>query len=189
MTEFAPVNQCNTIRFDEATGLFDDNCFVSDRERQSADTSDYTVQNFRNESACGRDVTSLAMCHPNLRFKNGYGNLSACNVDSDSSVRMGSKYTNPRYRQQLFTRISHGGPNMSRGAVNPDEESNLIQSESSRLNKACNVLSGATTYEFAPLLPCVKSVQDVQHVVQPWVITDTRAWIRDNDYDKRCSLS
>jgi hypothetical protein len=185
----APVDQCSSILFDERTGLFNDSCFQRDRDRQSTESSNYGVLNHRNLDVCGRDVLALSTCHPNLRFKNGVGNVSSCNVETDSSVRIeGPKTTNPKHRQQLATRVAHAGPNLSRGDVNADAESALIHAENSLRKRPCSVLTGVTTDNFAPLLPCVQSVQAVEHVVPNWQVVDTRAWVRDADYLKRCKL-
>ena len=185
----APVDQCANILFDERTGLFNDSCFQRDRDRQSAEQSNYGVVNHRAIDACGRDILSLATCHPNLRFKNGFGNVTSCNVEDDSKVRIsGPKATNPKFRQQLATRVAHGGPDLSRGFVNADIESGLIHAENSLRKRPCSVLTGAPTPEFAPLLPCVRSAQSVEHIVPDWSVVDTRAWVRDADYLKRCRL-
>ena len=185
----APVNQCNSLLFDERTGLFNDSCLQRDRDRQSVESSQYTVLNHRAVDVCGRDILAMSTCHPNLRFKNGVGNVTACNVDADSSVRIsGPKTTNPKARQQLATRVAHGGPNLSRGAVHADEESMLIHSENSLRKRPCSVLTGASVDNFMPMLPCVQTVQAVEHVVPSWEVVDTRAWVRDADYIKRCQL-
>ena len=189
MSQLAPVDQCETLLFDERTGLFSDSCFQKDRDRQSTESSVYNVQNYRDQEACGRDIIQLATCHPNLRFKNGYGNLDACNVEDDSKVRIaGPQTTNPRHRQQLVVRVAHGGPDLSHGNLNADAESDLIHSEASRQPRPCSVLTEASTDVFTPLLPCVRSAQDVVHVVPDWKVVDTRAWVRDEDYIKRCKL-
>lgn len=185
----APVDQCESLIFDERTGLFNDSCYQRDRDRQSVESSKYGIENFRDVDACGRDILSLSTCHPNLRFRNGYGNLTACNVEDDSMVRIsGPKNTNPRHRQQLATRVAHGGPNLSKGELYADAESQLLHAENSLRKRPCSVLTGATTHNFMPMLPCVQTVQAVEHVVPSWQVVDTRAWVRDADYLKRCDL-
>lgn len=185
----ASVDQCANIMFDERTGLFNDSCFQRDRDRQSSESSSYNVRNHRAVDVCGKDILSVATCHPNLRFKNGFGNVTACNVDADSGVRIsGPKTTNPRYRQQLATRVAHGGPDLSRGYVDADAESRLIHAENSLRKRPCSVLTDASTANFTPLLPCIQTVQAVEHVVPNWQVVDTRAWVRDADYLKRCGL-
>lgn len=185
----ASVDQCSSILFDERTGLFNDSCFQADRDRQSTESSAYGVKNFRKVDLCGRDILALATCHPNLRFKNGAGNVTACNVDDDSAARIsGPLNTNVRHRQQLAVRVAHGGPDLSRGELNPDRESDLIHSETSRRRRPCSVLTDAVLPSFTPLLPCVQSAQEVDHIVPTWSIVDTRSWARDADYTKRCRL-
>lgn len=185
----APVDQCESILFEERTGLFNDSCYQRDRERQSKEEAMYRVQNFREQEQCGRDILQMATCHPNLRFKNGYGNLDACNVDADSRIRIRDpKSTNPRYRQQLSTRVAVAGPDLSRGTSDFDTESELIHFENGRKRRPCSVLTSAQTDPFTPLVPCVKAAQEVKHIVPSWNIVDTRSWVRDADYLKRCKL-
>lgn len=179
------IQECDKNTFDASTGIFDDECYAQDRDRQSAYGEQYWLQNFR-EQDCGAKITQLAACHPNLRFKNGYGNLDSCNVNEDSRMRYGSTYTNPKHRQQLTTRLYQGNPNLARGAPAPDIEGELIHSDMSRTKRPCGVLSGVTTDVFTPLIPCVESAQDSRHIVPDWNITDTRAWVRDEDLLKRC---
>lgn len=186
----APVDQCASILFDENTGLFNDSCFQRDRDRQSAESQQYGVLNHRAIEACGKDILSVATCHPNLRFKNGVGNVTACNVDADSKVRFKDpKTTNPRHRQQLATRVAHAGPDLSRGFGDADAESGLIHAENSLRKRPCSVLSSSVMPDMMPMLPCVKTVQEVKHIVPQWDVVDTRAWVRDADYIKRCKLS
>ena len=186
----ASIDQCNSLLFDERTGLFNDSCFQRDRDRQSVESAKYGARNFRNIDACGADVLAMATCHPNLRFKNGHGNLAPCNVDSDTRVRIsGPKSTNPRHRQQLNTRVALAGPDLSHGFVQADTESDLIHSASSRTPRPCGVLSGISADVFTPLLPCLQRVQAVEHIVPDWTVVDTRAWVRDADYIKRCRLN
>lgn len=184
MTGKAP-QECDANLFDASTGVFEDDCHSRDRERQSAYGEQYWLQNFR-EPDCGAKLSTLATCHPNLRFKNGYGNLDACNVAEDSRLRLGSAYTNPRHRQQLVTRLYQGNPNLARGAPSTDTEGQLIHAEMSRTRRPCGVLSGSTADVFTPLIPCVESAQESRHIVPDWKVTDTRAWVRDEDFLKRC---
>lgn len=187
-TGLAPVNQCAAVTFDERTGVFSDSCFQKDRDRQSVESADYNMRNFRNATVCGRDVLAASTCHPNLRFKNGVGNVDACNVDDDSKVRLsGPQTTTPRHRQQLSVRVAHAGPSLARGEPDLVAESSLIHAENSLRARPCSVLTGSSTDPFVPLLPCVKAAQAVEHVVQDFTAVDTRAWVRSAEYVKRCS--
>lgn len=188
--KLSPIDACSATLFDEKTGLFNDSCFQRDRDRQSVESASYAANNFRDVAACGSDAMSLANCHPNLRFKNGYGFASPCNVDADSQVRfLDQKTTNPKHRQQINTRTAQGGPDLSRGWVAADDESSLLHQEMSRTRRECGDLSGVgTEHAFAPLLPCVSSAQKLEHVVPGWTTIDTRAWVRDADVSRRCGF-
>ena len=184
----APVNQCTTTMFDERTNLFCDDCVQKDRDRQGSETAEYSMHNFRKTAVCGKDVLAMATCHPNLRFKNGVGNVDACNVEDDTRVRIAEpKSTTPRHRQQLSVRVAHAGPSLARGAPNLNAESALIHAENSLRARPCSVLTGSSTDVFTPLLPCIKTAQAVEHVVPDWQTVDTRAWVRSSAYAQRCA--
>ena len=184
----APLEQCSATMFDERTGIFSDSCVEKDRDRQGVESLQYRMHNYRNVAVCGRDILAMATCHPNLRFKNGLGNVDACNVDDDTRVRISApESTNPRHRQQLSVRVAHAGPCLARGEPDLAAESSLIHAENSLRARPCSVLTGASTDVFVPLLPCVKSAQAVEHVVPDWTAVDTRAWVRSSAYARRCA--
>lgn len=190
-SEYAPAGKeaCNPDLFYSENRLHDDGCFKQDRDRQSTSVGDYLTSGRVRNGNCGEDVAELAACHPNLRFRNGYGPAAACAIDEDSQLRYGQKYTNPRHRQQLQSRVYHGHPHYERGCLQPDEESSLIHTEGTRTSRPCGVLSGVEIDRFVPLIPCIESaVQDPQHVVNDRSGTNTRAWVRDEDYIQRCGF-
>lgn len=184
----ASVGTNDNMLFDESTGLFHDPRYQRDRDRQSTESRAYFVSNFRDLPSCGARPMSMALSHPNLRFKNGYGNLDACNVEADNRIRLrDTKHTNTKYRQQLSTRVAVAGPDLSRGLTSADVESELLHSADERQHQAFKGLPGVRSDELsmAPLIPFAKEAQRVQHIVPTWQITDTRALVRDADYARR----
>ena len=191
LTTAAPVGTCDNLMFDASTGIFDDSAHLRDRDRQSTDNGSYFVHNFRDVQSCGQDAMRLALSHPNLRFKNGYGNFAACNVDNDTRVRLKDpKSTNHRYRQQLSTRVAVAGPNLSRGKTCADIESELLHSSDQRQHIAYKGLPGVRADQtMEPLVPVVQESLRVEHIVPDWSVTDTRALVRDADYARRsCAM-
>jgi len=192
MTSAAPVGSCDNFMFDAATGIFHDSAHVQDRDRQNLDEGAYALHNFRDLDSCGRDAMRLALNHPNLRYKNGYGNFSGCNVDRDSKVRIrGPKSTNVKARQQLSTRVAVAGPNLARSLTDADLESELLHSSDERRHIAFKGVPGTRADDRmgVPLVPAVRSALDVDHIVPSWSVTDTRALVRDVDLARRsCAL-
>jgi hypothetical protein len=183
----APVGSCDNMMFDARTGIFHDSTHLSDRDRQNVENGAYSLNNFRDIDSCGQDTMRLALSHPNLRFKNGYGNFAGCNVDRDTKVRIrGPKGTNMRGRQQLSTRVAVAGPNLARSLTSADVESELLHSSDERQHLAYKGLPGVRADDhLTPLLPVVRQALQVEHIVPSWKITDTRALIRDADFARR----
>lgn len=176
MSAYAPVDAaCTSVRFDEKTGLFSDQCFEQDRERQSRDASMYRTHELR-AGPCDEALMRLATCHPNLRFMNGYGGVSACTVDADNQVRItGPDNTNERSRNPLITRVAHAPPSLFRGDLNADGESALIHAE---IRDMC--AHERESREPEPLIPCIeRGVNDVTHVVPTWSAIDSRSRMRE----------
>lgn len=132
--------------------------------------------------------------HPNLRARIGYGVAEGCVVDSYSALRNDPRQmTRDRCRIQLFERVFQGVPNLKPGVVNPDVEMPLVQGTSSttlegvqyRCKKA---IMEQPTYQFVPLLDCMKDIQDPVHIVEPWVRggDDTRSYVRRMEFMKAC---
>jgi hypothetical protein len=78
----------------------------------------------------------------------------------------------------------------TRRCLAPDIESDLIHTEGTRTSRPCGVLSGIEIDRFEPLIPCISEVvQDPQHIVNDRSGTNTRAWVRDEDYIKKCGFT
>jgi hypothetical protein len=183
----APVGTCDNMMFDAKSGIFHDSAHLHDRDRQNVDNGAYALHNFRDLGSCGKDAMRLALSHPNLRYKNGYGNFAGCNVERDTKVRIrGPKSTNTRGRQQLSTRVAVAGPNLARSLTSADVESDLLHSRDERQHLAYKGLPGARSDDqLTPLLPVVQQALQVDHIVPSWSITDTRALVRDADFARR----
>lgn len=191
-SEYALVGTeaCDPNMFYSENRLHDDGCFKQDRDRQSSSVGNYLTAGLVPQGNCGEDVAKIAACHPNLRFKNGYGMASACAIDDDSKMRFGATQTNPRHRQQLQTRVYHGHAHYEKGCLAPDIESDLIHNEGTRTSKPCGVLSGIEIDRFEPLIPCISEVvQDPKNIVNDRSGSNTRAWVRDEDYIKKCGFT
>jgi len=132
--------------------------------------------------------------HVNLRARVGVGNADACLVDAYSQLITAP--TRGRCRLQLFERIFQGCPNLRPGNPDPDVESPLVQGTSSKaLEGGGQVPCGRDLFanpelHFTPLVPCMRDVQSVEHVVETgWVRggSDTRSFVRRQELLKSCA--
>jgi len=186
---------CPAELFDLENRLNDDDCLLADKRRQSEAVSAYNLASFyaSNEPACSKDVAKLAACYNNLHFRDGYGMANGCVIDDDSKLRLGAQQTNSPHRQALKGRVFQGHGHFERGAVLPGTESELIQSEMSRERRPCIAEQQIGDRVMTPMVKCLSdSVQDPENIVVDgwrWGGDDTRAWVRDEDYLKRCGYS
>lgn len=184
---------CGPQMFDLENRLMDDECALADRTRQSDEVNDYVLANFlpSNVPACDSEVTKIAACHNNLRFRDGYGTANACVIDADSSARLGARQTNSPHRQQLTARVFHGHGHFWRGSVLPDAEAELVQSDNTREKKPCK--GDIPADRFAPLLPCIaEAVGTAKTVIMPDVVRggqDSRGWVRNEDQLAKCGYT
>lgn len=123
--------------------------------------------------------------HVNLRGRPGYGLADSCLVDRYSGMRNDpSQLTRDRCRQQLFSRIFQGCPNLKPGVPNPDAEMPIQQGTNSANLEGVTIpckkaIMELTTNKFMPMLDCVKEVQKPEHIVEDWTRggTDTRNYM------------
>lgn len=183
-TPFAPVSDTaiqgcgDTSLFDNSGRSRDDDCAVKLRSVTNAQWADHQLY---NSAQCTHDLakdrlTDFAMCHRNLRFKNGIGNVPFCSVDDDSRIRK-EGYDVRRKRFQLFPREFRAVPDMGKGDFLPDIDSMLSRGYQMGHDKRpalathtdCEHLSEVELDRFVPMLPCIRStVQDARNIVPTW---------------------
>jgi hypothetical protein len=192
----------NCINFDGSKKLnlnykamsYDDACFVDTQTRQSIGPGNYGITNYFDCECMIPQTIKNATDNVTLPFKNGYGTEQACVVDDGSSLRWGLMRKYPHCRNTLFERPYKTVPYMGRGFLRPNEESELIFSEDTRVKRSCNTLSGVTVpQQYTPLIDHLSfNVQNEQHIVQEvfpgWRRggISTSNIIRDYDYNIKC---
>ena len=173
----------------------DDKCFIDIDTRQSIGPGNYAVSNLYDCECMIPQTVKNATDNVTVNFKNGYGTEQECVVDDGSKLRWGLTKAYPKCPQQLFTR-PYLGAYMGRGYLKPNEESELIFSEDTRVKKSCN---GEFTipHQYTPLVDHLSyNVQNEQHIVQEavdksWVRSGypSRLLIRDVDMQQRCGAN
>jgi hypothetical protein len=126
-------------------------------------------------------------------FTNGY-DVAPCVVDESSKLRWGLQKKYPKCPQQLYERPYLTTPNMSKGVLKVDEDSELKFAEDTKLKKSSNTLSGVSVPNyFLPMIDHISfNVQNTKHIIeeeQGWVRSGvpSRNLVTDSDYLQRCS--
>jgi len=145
---------------------YDDKCFIDSDTRSSIGVGNYRLFSpYSCECMIPETVKSATdnVCVP---FKNGYGTEQACVVDDGSVLRWGLQKKYPKCKNQLFPRHTLTVPYMGRGYLKPNEESELIFSEDTKVKRSCN--GGITIpQQYTPLLPYLEyNVTNPVHIIE-----------------------
>jgi hypothetical protein len=174
-----------------------DDCAKEARDTQNDGIFNYNIyQNIPIEcQPSNARFPQFAYDHVNLSGRAGYGISDGCTIDTYSSLRNDpAQLTRDRCRIQLFSRIFQACPNLRPGVVDPDEEMPILQGSSTSgiyegINYPCKRgLTEVQTKQFDPLLDCSASVQNPEHVVEPWIRGGdaTRDWVRRQELLSQC---
>jgi hypothetical protein len=179
-------------RYFEENRLTQDACALVTRDLTNRSISDYNMFNMYTTSTCDDDaLIDYTMQHPNLRFKDGYGNVSGCTVDTDSDIRNNARQTNMREKEQLCTRWNHAVPNIGKGGLVPNVESRLIFGEDTSDIKDCDIVAEKSFERFIPMMGCLAgTIQNPENIILPFERGGkfTRDYVRDDEYLKNCGF-
>lgn len=148
--------------FDLGNRLTSDSCAILAREYENQSILDYMTFN-PIPISCDKEISQvaeLASCHPNLRFKSGYGNAPSCRIDADSQVRYQQGPVRTPEKQQLSTRVFQAAPNLAKGSCAPNTESYLLSSSDTSINRDCAELAERNYDRFTPFITCVQNYLD-----------------------------
>ena len=148
--------------------LADDRCAIMNRMRANEAIINHTLLDVHGscDTPCKdrkAKLRNFAAAHPTLQFVDGFG-LAPCDVDEDSALKHKQTWTNPRYRQQLRTRVFGAIPDLARGAPKPATESILISGQDTTYMRQCSRLAEMNWDRFAPNV----DVQCEEHVIPEW---------------------
>lgn len=180
--------------FDHFARLVDDECALVTREYQNKSIGDYMLYNSYVTSQCKKDkheFDNFVSQNPNLRYKDGFGFLNECVVDTDSELRNGAKFTNEREKSQLCTRWNQAVPSYNKGGLIVNIDTRMKFAEDTSAIRDCDRLTEKDFNRFIPLTPCLaKSIQDPKHIV-PEILAcgaATRQYVQDNQYLEQCGF-
>lgn len=175
----------------------DDKCFIDIDTRQSIGPGNYGVTNLYDCECLMPDIVKNATDNVCIPFKNGV-DVASCVIDDSTKMRIGLQKKFPKCPQQLYERPYLTTPNMVRGYLKVDEDTQLKFSEPTKIKRSSNTLSGITIPQiWTPLLPYLEyNVQNPTHIIQETVDAswrrggiDTQLIVRDADYANRCGKS
>lgn len=182
--------------------LTQDKCALLTKELQNKSVEDYNLYNFYSTSQCPSSqdecyqnkmekFNDFVLTHPNLRYKDGYGNFNSCVIDNDSDIRLNRELTNFREKEQLCTRWSKAIPNYGRGGAYPNIESRLKYAEDTSIYRDCDRIVERDFNRFIPLSGTPSAcIQNPSHIILPFERggESTRDYVRDENFDKKCFM-
>lgn len=182
--------------FDFMGRLADDDCALITRELQNQSIGDYNLFNSYMTANCKTDKSKFEQFmtnNPNLRYKDGFGNLNSCTVDADSKLRNGALFTNDREKTQLCTRWHQAVPALSKGGLTVNVDSRLKMAEDTSAIRDCDRLSEKNFQRFIPMTPCLaQSIQDPDNIVPNWTWggeSTRHTFVQENQYLNKCGFT
>jgi hypothetical protein len=176
--------------FELENRLKSDDCAINSYNLQNRSIEDYRLFNMYPTSACDAStgqLTDFMAANPNLRFRDGFGNVNKCTVDADSKIRNDpTKLTNFREKTQLCTRWYQAVPDFGHAGLVPNVESALKLGEDTSYIKDCDRVMEKQFDVFIPFNTCGLINPDVVAPFEQGV--STRDFVRQDDYARRCGL-
>ena len=176
--------------FDLENRLRADECSLNYDNLANRSIEDYYLFNMYPTAACDNStqkLTDFMADNPNLRFRDGFGNVNKCTVDADSKIRNDpNTITHFRDRNQLCTRWYQAVPDFGRAGLVPNVESALKLAEDTSYIKDCDRVMEKQFDVFIPFNTCGLINPDVVPPFQQGV--STRDFVRQDDYARRCGL-
>jgi len=192
-------NNCsnfNTPNFviDETTKLSEDNCYNSGQNLKNDTVNDYMLSNYASCDCSISNVLDVSTKNRGLIVKDGYG-VSECNIDSDSTLRIGKTERHYKADLQLFPRPFLTSPNIAKGQVKPDLESKIQSSLVTVKHRQMQNVNESNIY--TPLTQNLsRTVQNPNNIIQEnanikWLRggVPSRQTARDMDYFARSNDS
>lgn len=176
--------------------IYNDTCWMEAKDHRNTQIDNYNHYN-----------TNFVDCkNPNIRMPSFYldhVNLTAaphpnvanhpddCLIDNESGLKINrDKQTRDRCNIQLYHRMFQACPNLRPGVGDPSKELDVLAGNDTTHidNKCTNNIMEKQTYQFIPMLDCVKSVQDPEHVVESWTRggSATRDFVNRREFLKKC---
>jgi hypothetical protein len=166
-----------------------DDCAQMTREHQNKSMNHFFLDNVRGCECTEALGNSPLYLENNMIIKDGYGYTGVCGVDNDSDLRLKSMNTNPRSRTNSCIRWDQGLPNLNKGGLIPNIDTNMKNGRDTSYIRSCDRLAEKDFERFVPLTGCLAStIQNPDYIVEPWIRggSETRNDVRSSEYLERC---
>lgn len=167
--------------FNQVTSLEQDDCYITERERQNQTFGDYSTNNYFASDCNMRRPMDIATRQPYMFVnKASFSNVGSggCVVDVDSNIRIGQIQNNPKARISLYARPFTTVPYLGKGVHYPVTEARLQQGDYVSNRKSCNTTSEQSfiKYTYTPMLPALeRNIQNPANLVEG---SADEGWIR-----------
>lgn len=172
--------------------LNDDTCALKNKSLVNDSIIDSQLYNFYYNKDCSCASLDDVALDNNFTLREGYGYASGCTIDTDSELRLNSKQTNPREKQQLCARTYVAVPNIGRSGLIPNVESRLRNADDTSDIRNVDKISEKNLIPlmFTPMLGCLsKNVQNPDHIVmENWGGSTTRQDSTSSEYLSKCGF-
>ena len=186
----------NDFSLNNKTSLHNDPATSTLRDQQSIGIGNYYLDNMYGCECELKSARDIQLSEPTVNFEGGKGWIGekGCLVDNDTKLRT-NNLTDKRYIHQLKNLQNQGF--FGKGSYAVDTESILRDSQITRVDRPCNVLSGSSTLPFS-ITPMIKKleneVQNPKNIIpedsmESWIRggIPSRQIARNIDYLKRCN--
>lgn len=157
------------------TRVNEDQCDISNKDNANTTIFNYSMfnnyetnKNLEKECKDNFNKVSEFSINNHMMMKDGYGMTNACRVDSDSELRNDFEMYD-KGKQQLFTRVFTGGPNVNKGGIDTTVDSKVTQGNFTTKNDFCNILVEKSYDRFEPMnKKILASFQNPKNIIPEW---------------------
>lgn len=157
--------------YESMNSLNDDECALATRGRENQSLIDYNTFNFYNDGKCetvDKKLLNMALEHPNLRFRNGYGNANPCTIDADTKLKYNQdQMTHGPEKRQYRVRNFTAVPDIRRGSYVAGYDELLNPGKDTHVIRQCERLTETDFNRFVPFIECMDKFVSLKGEVLP----------------------
>jgi hypothetical protein len=165
--------------FNNMGRIGNDTCCIDQTSIQNSLACSYTLQNYFVKDCSMNNAKTLATSQPCINYSGTMGSdICGSNIDSSSSLLIGSTQTHPKQKIDLFQRPFATVPYLGRGSVDPLLESQIQQGENITNKRTVTRLTEKSylKYHTTPLIPEMKNkIQNPNMMIESMA---SEGWIR-----------
>ena len=177
-------------KYNMDTNIASDTCWKNSRENNNSEIYDYSIYNEYSIYNSENGICSLpdvALEHPNLRGRCGYGLTDNKLVDNYSILRNDPKsLTHDKCSVQLLERVFQAPPLLKGAEGDLEKELDLLSGNDTNHNKCKKTIMENEQRIGYPLVDCLKDIQNPDNIVPTWTNggEDTRSHKNRAEFNK-----